>query len=626
MAAKPHRSLLTWLIVGILVALCGVLGFLQYRWIGEVSVAASARMRAGLQASLARLSQDFNSEITAAASPFLPSQPFDDEPACEREIQDRYRHSGSRRAPLLHHVALAAPRGQTVVLRVMNWQTGAFQDAPWPAAWQDARRRFASRVEAMLEARLEERPLPRPEPPGPGPDFGPRMPPPPPPKARPRPRPRPQPGPPAAVHLDAFSFDTPVFGLAEPGPPEGDFGGPGDPGPQIAWVIVQLDSQFVRQTWLPDLIRRNLEGAGSDYETTVVTTPDAQVLYESEPGQSQAIRGAGDASVALFDAQFDRFRRDAVGIEPPPARRKGPPAPDPQHWEMTVRHRAGSVEAAVARTQRANLAVTGGVLLLMLAAIGALIRFTRRSQRLAQLQMDFVAGVSHELRTPLTVIHTAAYNLQGRLAADPRQVGKYGVLIQKESGRLKSLVEQILRFASAEGGRLIEAPRPVSIESVVDRALETCREQIESSGCTVERHIAPDLPPVAGDPAALEQVVSNLVSNAIQYGKPDGAAPWIGISAEISRANAIELRVADHGPGIPPEEQAQVFDAFFRGARARDAQVHGTGLGLTLVKKIVDAHGGTISVNSHPGRGTEFIARFPLASAGSVAGTDGEAK
>ena len=112
---------------------------------------------------------------------------------------------------------------------------------------------------------------------------------------------------------------------------------------------------------------------------------------------------------------------------------------------MFVRYRAGSLEAVVAQARWRNLAVTAGVLLLMMASVGALITYTRRAQRLADLQMDFVAGISHELRTPLTVIHTAAYNLRGKLAANPAQVERYGLLIQQESGRLKLLVEQVLR-------------------------------------------------------------------------------------------------------------------------------------------------------------------------------------
>ncbi|MGB9610053.1 MAG: sensor histidine kinase, partial [Bryobacteraceae bacterium] len=117
---------------------------------------------------------------------------------------------------------------------------------------------------------------------------------------------------------------------------------------------------------------------------------------------------------------------------------------------LSARHRAGSLDAVVARTRQKNLAVTGAILLLMMAALAALIVSTRRAQRLAELQMDFVTGVSHELRTPLTVIRTAAYNLRGRLAQNPAMVEKYGALIQKESERLTQIVEQVLAALRGE--------------------------------------------------------------------------------------------------------------------------------------------------------------------------------
>ena len=290
----------------------------------------------------------------------------------------------------------------------------------------------------------------------------------------------------------------------------------------------------------------------------------------------------------------------------------GPP-PDGR-WVMYVRHRAGSLEAVVSQARMFQLGVTGGVLLLMIAAVAALIRYTRRAQQLAELQMEFVAGVSHELRTPLTVIHTAAYNLRGKLASNPPQVERYGALIQQESGRLKELVENVLQFSSAKAGRVIQDREPLSVESVIEQAVESSKSAIAGAQCVVEKSIAPDLPPILGDPVALRQALANLVGNAAKYGAAENH--WIGIFANPVGENgnrAVEICVADHGPGIPADEQAQIFDPFFRGARAVQDQVHGTGLGLSLVKKIVEAHGGSIRVKSAPAKGAEFIVTIPVA-------------
>src|SRR5439155_6515710 len=144
----------------------------------------------------------------------------------------------------------------------------------------------------------------------------------------------------------------------------------------------------------------------------------------------------------------------------------GPPAmsPDRGRWLLSVRHRAGSLEALVAQTRRRNLAITGSILLLMLAAAGALIIFTRRAQRLAELQMEFIAGVSHELRTPLSVIRTAAHNLNGRVISNPAQVQRYGALIEEESEKLTDIVDRVLLFSNAKAGRVIRAREVVDAD------------------------------------------------------------------------------------------------------------------------------------------------------------------
>jgi signal transduction histidine kinase len=134
---------------------------------------------------------------------------------------------------------------------------------------------------------------------------------------------------------------------------------------------------------------------------------------------------------------------------------------------------------------------------------------------------------------------------------------------------------------------------------------------------------------VLGDARALRQVIENLVCSAAKYGSCHGSSQgdrpqgnnWIGIFASKTTGNspaAVEIRVADRGPGIPAGEQAHIFDPFFRGARAVQDQIHGTGLGLSLVKKIVEAHGGSIRVKSEPMKGAEFIVQLPAAPSGAA--------
>jgi len=277
-----------------------------------------------------------------------------------------------------------------------------------------------------------------------------------------------------------------------------------------------------------------------------------------------------------------------------------------------VHHHAGSLEAIVVQARRRNLALSAGLLLLILATIASLVRFSRRAQVVAELQMNFVAGVSHELRTPLTVIRTAAYNLRGNLANQPGQVARYGASIQRESEKLSALVEQVLRYGNVTAGRVLQERVPLAIEELIESSVQEARISLGHQELVVEKRIEPGLPRVLADEAAMKHALRNLLDNALKYGTQ--ANNWIGIVASMPQngeRSTVEIRIADRGPGIPPQELEHIFDSFFRGRRALQDQIHGTGLGLSLVRKIVEAHGGTVSVKSKQGEGVEFIVRIP---------------
>ncbi len=233
--------------------------------------------------------------------------------------------------------------------------------------------------------------------------------------------------------------------------------------------------------------------------------------------------------------------------------------------------------------------------------------------------MSFVASVSHELRTPLTVIRTAAFNLRGRLAHSPDHVERYGKLIQTEAERLSSLVEQVLQFANARTDSILRKVEPLAVRDLIQRSLESAHVRANPA-MVVETHLSQDLPALMGDDVALTHALENLIENAVKHGAV--AEPWIRVSASrVSERHRefVEIAVADRGPGIPPEELATIFEPFQRGRRAIEDQVRGAGLGLDLVKKIVEAHGGSIRVHSEPLKRTEFIMRVPAAPRSSSA-------
>ena len=163
-------------------------------------------------------------------------------------------------------------------------------------------------------------------------------------------------------------------------------------------------------------------------------------------------------------------------------------------WMLMAKHRAGSLEAAVAAVRARNLMISSGVLLLLTLAVGLIVVSARRAQALARQQMEFVAAVSHELRTPVSVIGAAAGNLADGVVGDPQRVRKYGETIQGEARRLAETVERVLQLAGIAAGRAAAAQALVDPADLVHEAIAACRPEIEAAGVTVETSIADDLP------------------------------------------------------------------------------------------------------------------------------------
>jgi signal transduction histidine kinase len=574
-----RRPWSAWLFIGALFVLCAVLGVLQYEWIGKASDAARDQLRAALHVNLIRLSQDFNGEIATAFRALLPTAPADVAEA-EEDIVRRLERArkGAHGVRIFRRIGFAAPVDGSVGLKLLDLQSGELRPVEWPAEWESTRRMFEARLAAMGGLPMG---MPWREPEG-------------------------------------LVFETPIFapaagrGRPEHGQERSPFGGRPFGRREMAWMIFDLSAEYLRDSLLPEVVQRHL--TTSEYAVEVLARSSPGATIWASDGNAAGIAHGADSWVGLVDLKIGGFPDGGRG------RGGRGPGPDSGRWTLYVRHRAGSLDAVVAQTRWRNLGVTGGVLLLLVATSLALLRFTRNAERLAHMQMDFVAGVSHELRTPLTAIYTAGHNLRGRLAQNPAQVERYGEMIQQESGRLRDLVEQVLRFASANAGRVIQKPAPVSVERVIEETLESSRCSIQAAGFMLEKQIDEGLPPILGDSLALKHALHNLITNAVKYGAKDD--PWIRISASAaadSRGSTVEIRVADRGPGIPEEEQKLVFDAFYRGERAVQDQIHGAGLGLNLVKKIVEAHGGSIRVKSAPGKGAEFIVRIPAAPAGATA-------
>jgi signal transduction histidine kinase len=249
---------------------------------------------------------------------------------------------------------------------------------------------------------------------------------------------------------------------------------------------------------------------------------------------------------------------------------------------------------------------------LILAAGFALVHYTRRSRQLAEAQMNFVANVSHELRTPLTVIRGAGHNLLRGIAREPQQIEQYSRLILEHTDQLTEMVEQVLGLSGAKKSQSAALRQPVALGEVLNDAINATAHDIRAAGCEIQVEFPPSLPSISADASALRRVFQNLISNAAKHASQ---GRWIGITAvadEDSQTPTVEIQVSDRGPGIPESELTHIFRPFFRGTAAQAQQTRGSGLGLSLVKEIVESHGGNISVVNNNGQGATFTIRLPV--------------
>lgn len=242
----------------------------------------------------------------------------------------------------------------------------------------------------------------------------------------------------------------------------------------------------------------------------------------------------------------------------------------------------------------------------------SLVEATRRLEEAQQRQADFVSGVSHALKTPLTLIRLYGETLRGEgFPEEDRR--SYSEIVTRESERLTRLIERVLDFSRVDRGDKRYQIGPGDLAAVIRQALDIAVRHLKAQGFEVEVEIAQDLPATRFDPDAVVDAVLNLVDNAAKY---SGKAKYVAIRLRPER-DRIVCEVEDRGAGIPPAEREQLFRKFHRGRDA--AGKGGYGLGLFLVKHIMDAHGGAIEVDSDLGRGSRFRLIFPAAGAAAPA-------
>ena len=427
-------------------------------------------------------------------------------------------------------------------------------------------------------------------------------------------------------------------------------GGPRPSRPaQPAFVIVVLDWAYVVEEMLPELVNRLFSGADGErlYEVAVAVRDGESFLYRSDASidadwlASADIRrrprlfrgqvGAEGSPPAPTDrpdvvrqSALDRPFNERPGASGTSAQPGGlrPPtggrgriviagAGADLNLEFAAAHVAGSLAGAVADQRARNLGMGLGVLLLLAGATALVVVSARRAGRLAAMQMEFIAGVTHELRTPLSVICSVGENLADGVVLSAEGARRYGQLIYRQGRRLSEMVEDTLQFASLESGKRQFTLSPIDPDQAVQRAVDEARPMIEQAGFALERASAPNLPQVRADENALQQILTNLISNAVKYGDP---GRWIRVEADTGENGSgreVQIRVCDRGKGISTDEEARIFDAFYRGRAAEAGTIQGSGLGLKLARDLAAGMGGKLSMRSEPGEGSVFTLHLP---------------
>jgi two-component system phosphate regulon sensor histidine kinase PhoR len=233
------------------------------------------------------------------------------------------------------------------------------------------------------------------------------------------------------------------------------------------------------------------------------------------------------------------------------------------------------------------------------------------AERVNQIRQDFVANVSHELRTPLTSLRGYAETLLDGALDDAEHRVQFVRVIRDQAVRLEALARDLLSLAELERPGARPRLEAVDLRDLVERQIGVFRPRAEKAGLSLTLAPGPDAT-VSADRLMLEQVLANLLDNAVKYTERGGVTVDLGVAA-----GRVFCDVEDTGPGIPEDDQPRIFERFYRVDKARSREKGGTGLGLSIVKHIVTLHGGEVSVRSRPGGGS--VLRFEIPVAGPAA-------
>lgn len=593
------RSWLSILLIAGVIGLLTLFLGLQYNWLSQASAAERERMQKRVEADAKNFADDFNREIQAAY--------FNFQTGAETwingdygEFNDRYDYWKSKTAypDLINQIVFIPEKGTPTIYSPKNrfFETGALPERI---------DRIAKFIESEEKSSVIESEN--------------------------------------ALVLPIYEEEKSVKRIVIERAPDSTAPIPNLPEASGHLAII-LDESIVRDRILQDLTAKYFPNG--DYKTSVVSRSNEEVF-------GTLINGS-DATVPLFDLTPDKLiffaNRDMIprtversssvvfdqrieshtvhnGEEKKSEQGKTfkiqmqdgekgrqrtavvtSTSSDGNPWTLNVQHTAGSIDEYIRGERNKSFMIGIGVYLLLVGGILAIVLSAMRSRRFAQRQIDFVSSVSHEFRTPLAVIYSAGENLADGVAKDESQVSRYGDLIKGEGKKLSAMVEQILEFAGARSGKKKYNFALANVGDIASNALTECMPLLREKDFRVEQNISNDLPAINVDAGELSRAIQNLIQNAVKY---SNGSKWIRVAAE-NGTGAIKISVEDRGNGIQPSDMTRIFEPFYRSKTAVDAQIHGNGLGLSLVKEIAEAHGGRVTAESTLEKGSKFTLVLPI--------------
>jgi signal transduction histidine kinase len=361
-----------------------------------------------------------------------------------------------------------------------------------------------------------------------------------------------------------------------------------------AGMVVDFESFYDAR--LPEAIRDSLpKFLPSEAQDVIVSLYDRSEFYHAYDGKGNHLK-LSESEQKVEPEAYQPFSLVFSNSGP--------------RFSLTVRLKNRTVEQWARRNFMINLSLWIIMTLFLIAVVALMLRTASREMKLSQMKADFVSNVSHELRTPLASIRVMAELLNLGRINQPDRVREYGAYIESEGRRLTQVINNILDFSRIESGRKLFQFESCDIKEIVNGTLEAFTVHLKQNGFTLS-YEAPQnpLPKVVLDPDAIALALTNLLDNAIKYSVEEKE-----VNVRLTQTDGfVTIAISDRGVGIAAEEHEKIFDKFYRVGSSLVHDVKGSGLGLSLVKHIVLAHQGKITLQSKPGEGSTFTIHLPVA-------------